>query len=709
VTLAGSEGELAYRLGVDVGGTFTDLVLFDPDSNALVFTKCSSTPDNQAIGVAGGVARVARLGGVTPAAIEFFAHGTTVATNALLERKGAACALLVTEGFRDLLLIARQDRPDLYDWFARRPAPLIPRRLTFEIRERMLHTGEALRPLDKAQAVDAIRAARAAGVTALAVCLLHAYANPAHERRLQELIREEFPEALVSLSSDILPEIKEYERATTTAANAYVMPTVRRYIQALQHQVADIGVTADVRIMQSNGGLMTARAAGDKSVLTVLSGPAAGVIGAVALAGQAGFPNAITVDMGGTSFDICLAYQGQITYTQESEIGTLPLKIPMIDIHTLGAGGGSVAWIDSGGALRVGPRSAGAVPGPACYGRGGAEPTVTDANLVLGRLDAAYFLGGELALDPAAARRAIEQHIATPLGLSVDAAAEGIVRVVNATMARGVRNVSVERGYDPRDFALVAFGGGGPLHAADLARDLGIPHVLVPLAPGVTSALGLLMADHRHDFSATYGGSLSPVSAADLAQLARTVGDLEAQAREQMRRDRIPDAEVVIQRSAQLRYRRQGFELEVPVPGGELDEAAVVAVCEDFHQRHVQQYGYAMRDQPIVLATAIVSAVAHLPKPRTGTPPQSQNGQLHDGSGLTGGRHRPVNVDGAWVTAAVLNRAALAPGARVSGPAVIEQADSTAVLLPGDMATVDPFGNLVVAVGCGGGTSRGAG
>ena len=515
---------MSVRLGVDVGGTFTDLVLFDAATNRIHFTKTSSTPANQAVGVEEGIRKVAGIAAVPPGEIEFFVHGTTVATNALLERKGVSCALLVTEGFRDVLQIGRQDRPKLYDWFAQRPTPLVPRAQTFEIRERMLHTGDVLTPLDEAQAREAIRAARAAGVTAIAVCLLHAYANPAHERRVGELIAEEFPDAEVSLSSDVIPEFREYERASTTAVNAYVMPIVRRYVARLADRTAAMGVPAELHIMQSNGGLMTARAAAEQSVRTMLSGPAAGVLGAVALARQAGFENVLSVDMGGTSFDICLAYDGSLRFTKESEIGSLPIKVPMIDIHTLGAGGGSVAWIDAGGALRVGPRSAGAQPGPACYGRGGDEATVTDANVVLGRIDPANFLGGEMALDAAAAWRAVEDRIARPLGLGVEEAAEGIVRVINATMVRGMRAVSVEKGYDPRDFAIVAFGGGGPLHAADLARELGVPSVLVPVMPGVTSALGLLVADLRYDVSATVRGSLASPDHAALTARVRGPG-----------------------------------------------------------------------------------------------------------------------------------------------------------------------------------------
>jgi len=698
---------MSLRLGVDVGGTFTDLVLFDPATNRLRFTKTSSTPQNQAVGVEEGILKVARLAGATPSDVEFLVHGTTVATNALLERRGVRCALLVTEGFRDVLQIARQDRPRLYDWFAQRPPALVPRELSFEIRERVLHTGEILAPLDEAQAIGAIRAAREAGVVAIAVCLLHSYANPVHERRLGALIAEHFPEAEVSLSFDVIPEFREYERASTTAVNAYVMPIVRRYVGRLAERVAAIGVPAELHIMQSNGGLMTARAAGEQSVRTMLSGPAAGVLGAVALAREAGYSNVLSVDMGGTSFDICLAYGGELRFTRESEIGSLPVKVPMIDIHTLGAGGGSIAWIDAGGALRVGPRSAGAQPGPACYGRGGVEATVTDANLVLGRIDPATFLGGEMRLDPDAAQRAVAT-IATQLGLGVEEAAEGIVRVINATMVRGMRAVSVQKGFDPREFVLVAFGGGGPLHAVDLARDMGIPTVLVPVMPGVTSALGLLVADLRYDVSATVRGSLEDP---DLAALTALYEDLERQALDRMARDGVRPAAVQLVRTAEIRYARQSWELDVTVPAGTLDAAALARVRAEFHERHSQQYGYAMEDEGLVLVNAQVSAVAVLPKPPLGSP-ELMGGGAGTGTGAgTGGAGtaaatpdaaligtRQVRADGQWRAAAVYDRGGLRPGMTIEGPAIVEQLDTTTYLGPGDRGTVDRSGNLVIAV-----------
>ena len=518
---------MGYRLGVDVGGTFTDLALYDADTNRLEFAKTPSTPDNQAVGVAAGIAELARRYGVMPEQVDFFIHGTTVATNTLLERKGAVTALVVTAGFRDVLQIGRQERPSLYDWRIRRPEPLAPRRLRFEVAERVVHTGEVLTPLTGAEIDRVVARLAAADVDAIAVCLLHSYANPAHERALGEALRRSLPGVTVALSHEVLPEFKEYERMSTTAINAYVSPVMERYLRRLEHTISDAGLKSELYIMQSNGGTMGVETAIERPVHTIMSGPAAGVIGAAAIARQAGHANAISIDMGGTSFDVSLCYQGEVRQTQESEIERLPIRVPMVDVHTLGAGGGSIAWIDAGGALRVGPSSAGAVPGPACYGSGGTQATVTDANVVLGRLGESGLLGGAMPLDAALARMAVRERIADPLGIGVEEAAEGIVQVVNASMVKGIRVVSVSKGYDPREFCLVAFGGAGPLHASELAEEMDIPRVLVPVAPGVTSALGLLVADLRHDFARTVlrpGTDITPRELTYWFELMETAG-----------------------------------------------------------------------------------------------------------------------------------------------------------------------------------------
>ena len=679
---------MRYRLGVDVGGTFTDLAFHNVDTDELEFAKTPSTPENQAAGVANGINQLIERLDVSPAEIEFFSHGTTVATNTLLERKGAKCALIVTRGFRDVLQIGRQDRPHLYDWRIQKPEPIVPRHLRFEVTERILYTGEVATPLDKGDLEDVIARLGAADLDAVAVCLLHSYANPAHERAVGEAIRAALPDLTVSLSCDVVPEFKEYERMSTTAINAYVAPVMVRYLRRLQASIADLGIPSDVHIMQSNGGTMTAGLAVEKPVHTILSGPAAGVIGSVAIASQAGEANSISVDMGGTSFDISLCYRGEVRRTQDSEIERLPVKVPMVDIHTLGAGGGSIAWIDPGGALRVGPQSAGAEPGPACYGRGGSEATVTDANLALGRLNSESFLGGRLGLDAELARDAIRQRIADPLGMTVEEAAEGIVRVVNAGMIKGIRVVSVAKGYDPREFCLVTFGGAGPVHASELAAELDIPRVLVPIAPGVTSALGLLMADLRDDLVRTI---LRPSDELEVSELNSRFAEMEAEAAATMEREGVAEDDVVLVRVADVRYLGQGFELEAPVGAGELDDDDLAQVYERFHEAHTQLYGYAQRDSRMEIVNLRLTSLARMPRPRLEA---ESNGRRVGGIAETA--TRPVYFHNEPVDTRIYDRTDLMPGDVVEGPVVIEQLDSTTLVWPNQTASVDAYGNLVL-------------
>ena len=680
---------MSYRLGVDVGGTFTDLALYDTDTNRLEFAKTPSTPVNQALGVAAGIRELMDRHAVSPDRIDFFIHGTTVATNTLLERKGAKTALIVTAGFRDVLQIGRQDRPDLYDWRIRRSDPLVPRRLRFEARERVLHTGEVLMPIETEDLDNIVKRVKDADIDAVAVCLLHSYANPVHEQAIGEAIRSELPDIPVSLSHEILPAFKEYERMSTTTINAYVAPVMERYLRLLEESIADVGLSSDLYIMQSNGGTMGVETAIERPVHTILSGPAAGVIGAVAIAQQAGRPNSISIDMGGTSFDVSLSYRGEVRRTQESELERLPVKVPMVDIHTLGAGGGSIAWIDPGGALRVGPQSAGADPGPACYGNGGAEATVTDANLVLGRLGATSLLGGTMTLDRELARKVISERIAMPLGLTVEEAAEGIVQVVNASMVKGIRVVSVSKGYDPREFALVAFGGAGPLHASELAGEMDIPTVLVPVAPGVTSALGLLMADLRHDFAQTVlrpGNELSPT------EITSWYEQLETQAMGQMAREDVAPENVSLVRAADVRYVGQGYELEVLADSGKLDQRAVDQIVERFHDAHVRSYGYASRDNAVEVVNLRVTALASMPRPDLASDSRNSDG---DPSHARLGE-RNVYFRNEPKPTAIYDRSGLSPGDMIEGPAIVEQLDSTTVVWENQTATVDNYLNLIL-------------
>ncbi len=681
---------MTFVLGVDVGGTFTDLALFEQQTGELTLVKVPSTPADPSEGVIQGLQQLIERHGIPPRSIGFLIHGTTVATNAVLEGKGVPSALLATEGFGDILDIVRQDRPRLYDWRAKRPSPLVPRSQRWEVRERTLYDGQEALALDEEQVRQIITEIKHCGIRSVAVCYLHAYANPAHEKRTGELFAQEYPAASVSLSSDILPEIKEYERTSTTVVNATVMPIVERYLSRLSQATAEMGVGSRLHVMQSNGGIMTAETAGRKSVNTILSGLAGGILGGVALAQEAGLDNVITIDMGGTSFDISLAYKGRIRFTRESEIGGHAVTVPMIDVHTLGAGGGSIAWIDAGGALQVGPQSAGAEPGPACYARGGQQPTVTDANLVLGRLNPHYLLGGAVPLRLDLARQTIQQHVADPLGLSLEAAAEGIVRIVNANMLKGIRIVSVERGYDPREFTVVAFGGGGPVHAAELARELRARSVMVPVAPGITSAIGLLMADFRHDYSRTF---LQTTDALDFEELNKAFDALGSQATAQLLADRVPAKDILLLRSLEMRYRGQGHNLEVTVPAGKLDQPSLRIINEAFHRQHQTAYGYGQPEEMTEFVSLRLAGVGRLPKPHQRR--IESNGQDPSPALVS---QRQVYFDGHWRKTPVYGRDLLRANHLLEGPAIVEQLDSTTVILPGQKAEIDAQGNILIAI-----------
>ncbi|MBI3968488.1 MAG: hydantoinase/oxoprolinase family protein, partial [Chloroflexi bacterium] len=526
---------------------------------------------------------------------------------------------------------------------------------------------------------------------------LHSYANPAHERQVRELLLAELPELRITLSSDLAPEIKEYERTSTTAISAYVQPAVAAYLARVEGALERARVPAQLHVMQSNGGVMTAAGAGERAAHTILSGPAAGALGGLVLGTAAERPNVITADMGGTSFDVCLAYEGALHFTREGEIAGHAVRVPMIDIHTIGAGGGSIARLDRGGALVVGPESAGAAPGPACYQRGGTEPTVTDANLVLGRIPDTL-IGGGMRLDRALAERAIRERVAEPWGTTVERAAAGIVAVIDAAMARAIRFVSVNRGYDPRDFVLMCFGGGGPVHGVALAAELGIPEVFVPPHPGVTSALGLLLADFRHDYVRAY---LRPLTEVDPAELTALFLELEGQARAQMVAEGVAPGDVRLLRSLDLRYLGQGYELEVPAPAGGHGTAACPYTTEaltqwatEFGARHERSYGYRHTRAPLQAVNVRVVSIGALPKPQLTAVPL---GSADATPALTG--YRPAYFDDAWHDSAIYDRDRLAPGNRFAGPAIVEQFDSTTVVAPGQRVHVDGFGNLRLALG----------
>ena len=674
---------MSVRIAIDTGGTFTDLVLSDPETGRLAFHKVPSTPADPSRALVEGVRELVARAGYDSADIRFLIHGTTVATNTILQRKGARTAFITTEGFRDVLHIQRQDRPHLYNMRIRRTPALVPRSLRYELPERMLHDGAEALPVDRDRLSELIEALREGGIEAVGIGFLHSHIDPGHERSVGEVLGREMPDTTVCLSSDLSREEGEYERFSTCAMNAYVQPVMTNYLDRVNDALSDAAVEAPLYVMKSNGGVTSARNAADQCVHTILSGPAGGVVAGDEIGRRLERPNVITADMGGTSFDVAMIHENTIAFAKNAEIDGLALKAPMMDIHTIGAGGGSIAWIDSGGALRVGPQSAGAAPGPACYGSGGAEPTVTDANLVLGRLSTDSLLGGALALDPPAARRVIEEKIATRLQCSVEEAAEGIIRVINASMTAAIRKLTVERGYDPRLFTLVPFGGAGPLHGVELARELGIRDVVIPLAPGVASAEGLVFSNLRSDRIQTHVELLDRLGATDFEEM---LDNLTGQAVEDLATS-AEGSDPVISRRVGLRYSGQGYDIPIDLPEGAVDLALLESA---FHLEHERQYGYARRDQRVQLVNVWVSA--ELPISDDRRKPAERNAADRAGPRAS----RPVYFSGTWVDTPVYHRTGLCPGQRIDGPAVLEQLDSTTLIWPGQHAVVDEWEQIAI-------------
>jgi N-methylhydantoinase A len=675
------------RVGVDIGGTFTDFVTI-ADGRIRV-TKTPSTPDAPERAVINGLQKLEGRDGLSPADVDFLGHGTTVATNAVLEGEWADTALVTTEGFRDVLEIGRQARPDIYDFQAEKPTPVVERDRRYEVPERLDERGTVLEPLDESAVRSLAADLRESSVESVAVSLLFPFEDDSHERRVRDVLEDEGVDAAFSLSSGVLPEIREYERTLTTALNASLKPVMDRYIGNLGTRVADAGVEAPLKLMQSNGGIITADAARERPVNTLLSGPAAGVQGATYVASRCGVENLLTMDMGGTSCDVSLVEGGDPIVSTDVEVGDYPVSVPMIDIHTVGAGGGSIAWLDAGGALRVGPKSAGADPGPICYGRGGTRPTITDAHLLLGRIDPASFLSGELGTEVEDVERAVERDVADELGVSVREAAQGILDVANANMERALRVVSVERGYDPREFGLVAFGGAGPLHAPKLAAELDIPRVVVPRTAGVLSALGLLISDILYDHSTSRVRRLTDVDPADLRA---TLEEFVAEGREQLRAEGLDADEMQFEPSLDLRYVGQSFELSVPV-SPDVDGDTLDDVTDRFHEKHRQRYGHAYPEEPIELVTIRLRARGLVETPDLR--PEADRGESVDAAHT---ETRPVVYDGETCETPVYDRTLLPVGATFDGPAVVEGVESTTVVHPGQRVEVDDDANLVVEV-----------
>ena len=573
-----------YRIGIDVGGTFTDVTLLNSETGKYYTYKLSSTLQDQSIAIANGAKETLDLYGVPVEEIEYFGHGTTVATNMIIERKGAKTALITTKGFRDLLEIGRQTRPSLYNTQEDKPETLVRRSLRTEIDERVMADGAVLRTAKKEEIVPLLKRLNEEGVESVAVCFLFSFLNSANEKIVEECIREVWPEVYCSVSSTILPEFREFERLSTTVINSYLGPRMKMYINNLKQRVKDIGVTVEPYITQSNGGVMSIGSTVQTPVQTALSGPSAGVMGAIYVARAAGYENIITYDMGGTSTDVSLVNRGIAEYTTKRKVCGLPSGVPMIDVHAVGAGGGSIAYIDNAGALKVGPESAGANPGPAAYGLGNEDPVVTDANLVLGRINPHYVLGGRLKINAELSKEAIRRKIAEPMGLSNEEAAQGIVSVVNSNMARAIRVITVEKGYNPSDFTMVAYGGAGPLHAAQLAQEMGIGTVLIPPAPGALCALGLLTADIKKSYVRT---ALLPYDKATPQLLNDLMGDLMAQGGQWLDSEHVDQDRRQFHNVAEMRYVGQNYELQVEIPARTITQEDIERMKEDTVQDHM--------------------------------------------------------------------------------------------------------------------------
>lgn len=671
-----------YRLGIDIGGTFTDITLFDERSGALNILKTPSVPAHPSRAVVNGLREAAEVHGVDPADVGYFVHGTTLALNTLLQRNGARCGLLVTKGFKDLLELQRLRLPNPHEFYADKAVPLVPRHFVREIDERRMADGRVLQPLDTDEVVAAAAELVAEGVEALTVCFLHAYRDGDHERRAKAAIRSAFPDLYVTASSEVWPQQREYERSLITVINAYVGRAMESYFGSLETEMRDLGVGCDVLSTKSNGGIMTVASAKEQPVETLLSGPASGVIGATYVAGLAGQRKIVTFDLGGTSADIAII-DGQLPFSTENKVGDFPMIMPVVDVASIGAGGGSIAWTDSAGVLKVGPASAGADPGPAAYGRGGQDATITDAYVVAGILDPDTFLGGRMRLDRGEAEAALAR-LGSPLGLDAEGAADAVLRVATSNMYAELLPLMARYGVDANDFALLPYGGAGPTHVFLLAREIGIRKVVVPRYPGTLCALGALIADVRGDFIRTVFRETAHL---DDGELEERYWEIEAEARAWLDAQRLEGLERRIERHADLRYRGQSFETAVEVPAGPAD-GLVARLEQAFHERYDAIYGYADEDAAVELINVRVRITGVTPKPvlaRT---------EPDDAVAVPRG-HRTVRLAGREVDAAVFERDALRAGHTFAGPAIVEQYDTTTFVPAGFAVRVDPYGNLI--------------
>ena len=678
-----------YRIGIDVGGTFTDVTLLNSETGRYYTYKLSSTLQDQSLAIANGTKETLELYGVPVSEIEYFGHGTTVATNMIIERKGAKTALITTKGFRDLLEIGRQTRPSLYNIMEDKPETLVKRSLRKEISERVTAKGDILRDVDRDEVRAVLKELKEQGVESIAVCFLFSFLNSRNEKIVEDCIKEVWPEAYYSVSSTILPEFREFERLSTTVINSYLGPRMKMYIHNLRQRIKEVGVTVEPYITQSNGGVMSISSTIQTPVQTALSGPSAGVMGAVYIAEAAGFKDIITYDMGGTSTDVSLVKDGIAEYTTKRKVCGLPSGVPMIDVHAVGAGGGSIAQIDNAGALKVGPESAGANPGPAAYGLGNENPVVTDANLVLGRINPHYVLGGRLKIDAELSKKAVKKKIADSMGIGTEEAALGIVKVVNSNMARAIRVITVEKGHNPSDFTLVAYGGAGPLHAVHLAQEMGIRTVLIPPAPGALCALGLLTADIKKSYVRTAIASYDEMTP---EQINAVMSSLRDEGSAWLDSEKVPSERRKFHGIAEMRYVGQNYELQVEIPTENITVSDIEKMKQDFFVAHEKNYGYYNPNAPVQFVNFRCEATGIVKKPNLA---ELEN-TLDDPSKAEIGRRVVHFEESGAVDCPVYDRAKFGRAERVNGPCIIEQMDSTTVVPPNTWFSIDKFGNLII-------------
>jgi len=678
----------SLSLAIDIGGTFTDLVVLDEKTKTIDLIKVPTTPEKVSTGVTNGVDKAK----IDLGKVGIFIHGTTLPVNAVLERRGAKTAIITTRGFRDVFEIRRTNLPekDMYNLLYEAPPILVPRYLRLEVGERVNAQGEAIQGIDESEVREAVDRLVGEGVESMAICLLHSYANPAHETEIRDVIGKYHPQLSVSLSHLMCREYREYERTATTVVNAYIQPIIERYLEGLEQDFRDKAFDGRFLVCRSGGGAMGVKAARETPVHAVLSGPAGGLLGASHLSQKIDHRNLLTMDMGGTSFDTSLIVNGEPETKSETELETLPILLPVYDIRTIGAGGGSIAWIDPGGLLKVGPQSAGADPGPVCYGKGGTEPTVTDSAVCLGYIDPEFFLGGDIRLDPESAEKSIRAKIATPLGMEVPKASQGIISIVVANMAGACREIMMEKGYDPRDFAVLAFGGAGPVFGTTIAEELKIPTVIIPPAPGNFSAFGMLMTDVTHDFSQTYVELLERITVDEIEGIFESLKEKGASV---LSEEGITEDRRKYVRSIDMRYKGQEHTVNVPIPDHD-PKANKQALEEDFEKLHEKRYGHRMPD-PAQLVHLRVKAIGLMDKPELGQLPRGKRGTPD--KAVKG--ERRVFKDGDFTTYKIFDREKLLAGNVLSGPAIVEETTSTTVIHSNQSLEVDIYGNLIVKIG----------